>query len=402
MYYNDVVKYGLPILILLSGIGLTYLMVTSYEEPDREEPEPPSSVVETQTLERKEHRLDVTGSGTVIPAKQVRVTPQVSGKVVSVSDDLVPGGIVEEGQQLLRIDPSDYRIRVDQAKQNLRQAQAQLAIERGQKQVAKQEWEFFKKSNDINASGKGSDLALRKPQLKIAKSRVETAKSNLEQARLNLRRTSLEAPFSAVVLQESTEVGQVAGPSAPVATLVGTDVFWVRTAVDTDRLDDLTFPKRSKSGEGSQATVRYDLGSETLEKEGRVVRLLGDLTEQGRMAKVLVRIPDPLNIEADDKDSVSAPNVPLLISSFVDVQFEGRRTEKLIEIPREAIQEGNEVYLMEDGKLDVREVNIIWRRPETVLVDSGVKEGDKVVTSPLANPIEGMALELASDKGDSE
>ena len=391
------IKIGLPVLILLGAGGMTARLIASREEPEKTDKQQKAVLVDTQTLERRAHKLDVRASGTVIPARQTDIQPQVGGRVTWLNDSLVPGGIVSEGERLVQIDRSDYQLAVDQQETALQQAKAQLELEEGQQEVAQREWKLFQKEANKQAdSDYDPSLALREPQLKSAKAQVEAAKSRLEQARLNLRRTSVAAPFDGFIRQESVEEGQLVGTQSRLATLVGTDAFWVRLSLPTHMIGYIDIPTVNAQ-EGSMATVHYSLGDRQIEREAQVIRLLGDLDPAGRMARVVVEIDDPLGLGQMEKAGNKTRGIPLLLDAYVDVLIEGNTTEEMVEIPRRALHNGDEVYLYEDGKLAIRTVEIGWRRPDSVLVRSGVGEGAELIVSPLPQPVEGMRLKIGSN-----
>ena len=389
-------KYGLPILILLLAGGFTARLISQREPPAREEVEAKPVLVEASTVQRKEHRLDVRASGTVIPARQTTVQPQVAGRVVWVNDSLVPGGVVKEGERLVQIDRSDYQLALEQQQNALEQARAQLAIEKGQQDVAKREWELFKKqAEEVVDPESDPSLALRKPQLESARAQVEAAKSRVKRAKLDLQRTRVDAPFDAFVRDESAEIGQLAGTQSQLATLVSTDAFWIRLSIPTGTIKRIDIPGVN-ADEGAEATIHHTVDGETIERRGQVIRLLGDLDPAGRMARILVEIKDPLGLAEMQKNDEDLRGVPLLLDSYVDVRIEGNTTEKLIEIPRRSVHNGNETYVIRDGKLAIEQIEIAWRRPNTVLVRSGIDDGATIVTGPLPQPVEGMPLEPAA------
>ena len=402
---RKLLKYGLPIAILIVAGVLTYSLIAGRERPAREEPERAAALVETMRVERGKHRLDVRASGEVVPARQVTVTPQVSGKIVAVDPQLVPGGLLEAGDEIIQIDPSDYQLAVEQRETAVEQARAQLEIEQGQQEIARREWELFKdEAERLNEGDETQDpsLALREPQLKSAKAQLDAALAQLEEARLNLERTSIPAPFDAVVREESVAEGQVVGPPSQIATLVGTDQFWVRLSLGTDKIPHIDIPNVNAE-KGSTATVRYEVGDRQVTRKARVVRLLGDLDPQGRMARLLLEVDDPLALDDVENGKKKVRGLPLLLDAYVDVIIQGNETRQLIELPRRAVRNGDQVYLLKDGKLEIRQLDIAWRRPESVLVESGLKEGAVVVTGPLASPVEGMPLKAANQQqSDSE
>ncbi|QDG54209.1 efflux RND transporter periplasmic adaptor subunit [Persicimonas caeni] len=396
---KNVAKFGLPLVVLAAAVGLVVLLVSTKKEPERKEKREQRVLVQTEMVEASSHRLNVQAAGEVVAARNLVVTPQVSGRLVWVNDKLVPGGIIRKGETLFRVDPADYRIAVEEAKTQLAQAEAQLAQERGRVQVAQREWELFKNELDEDQRDRDPSLALRKPQLESAKVAVDAAKARLKRAQLNLSRTSVEAPFDAFVANESADIGQLVGAQSQVASLVGTEKFWVRMSVPVEKISYISVPGVNAQ-EGSKAIVRQDAGKETIEREGKVVRLLGDLDPQGRMARVLVEIADPFGLnDLDETDEPKQRGIPLLLSSFVDVEVQGPAVDDLIEIPREAIRDGDKAFVFaKDKTLAVRPVDVIWERPDTILVKSGVKDGERVIVSPIATAVDGMKLRAQDDK----
>ncbi len=392
---RQILRVIAPLLILGGGIGLASLLFASREEPEKSDPEQKAVLVETRTVERGTHRIDVDAQGTVVPARQVQLNPQVSGRLVDVHDNLQTGGLVRKGETLAQIDRSDYALTVEQRETNLAEAKANLDIEQGQQVIAKEEWELFQQQ--VESADIDSSLALRKPQLQQARVRVEAAEANLKQAQLNLSRTAVEAPFNAVVRDESSEIGQLVNAQTSLATLVGTDEFWVRVSIPVERIPDISIPGVNAT-EGSPVDIRYSIGRKTIERQGRVLRLQSDLDPQGRMARLLVTVDDPLQLETLDEAQKTDPTagtrgIPLLLDAYVDVHIRGSRTEPLIEVPRQAIRNGDQAYVVDDDDtLDIRSVEIAARRPDTLLIRSGVNDGDPLVLSPIASPIQGMSL----------
>ena len=239
-----------------------------------------------------------------------------------------------------------------------------------------------------------ASLALREPQLRSRLSAVHTARAALARARLDLERTVVRSPFNAVVLSESIEVGQTVTPQSQAVTLAGTDAFWVRAAVRTDELEQLRVPGLHGDVEGSRALVRLDPETDYV-LPGRIVRLLGDLDTAGRMARVLVEVDDPLGLARGTGGP--AGRGLLLLDSYVDLLLEGGTVRELFEVPRDWLQEGEHLWLYSGAQLERRPVEVAWRFEDSVCIDAGLAEGELVVTSRIATPIEGMKLRLGAD-----
>ena len=138
---------------------------------------------------------------------------------------------------------------------------------------------------------------------------------------------------------------------------------------------------------GAKATVVHELGSgRVFKREGKVIRLLGDVNPSGRMARVLVVIYDPLGLE-----NPQYREHPLLLSTYVRVNLQGPTLHNVFVVPREAIRQKDNVWIKTaDSELEIRKVNIVYRGKETVIVDQGLQEGEEIV---VINP-DGTKVEL--------
>ena len=141
--------------------------------------------------------LSIRGHGTVSYAKATALRPQVSGRIEWLHPNLVPGGELEAGELVVKIEADDYEISLAEANAGLEQAKAQLEIERGREAVAEREWEIFEETaaNALGEErGEFKSLATREPQIRAALSTISAAKQRVRRARLSLRRTSLTVP----------------------------------------------------------------------------------------------------------------------------------------------------------------------------------------------------------------
>ena len=385
-------RVGLVVLVLVVAVVVALGIIRSSPQAVQVPAEDLGVLVEVAEVRRLPRRIDVEAQGTVVPAQRVVVQPQVSGRIDAVAANLAPGTVLREGDLIFAIEDADFRLAVAMATAAVAETAAQLQLEQGRGRVAEREWELFQ--DELDAEQKAASLALREPQLRSRLSAVQTARANLARARLDLERTVVRSPFNAVVLSESIEIGQIVTPQSQAVTLAGTDAFWVRAAVRTDELDQLRVPGLHGAALGSRALVRLDRENDDV-LAGRIVRLLGDLDTAGRMARVLVEVADPLALESG-AGSAGRRGL-LLLDSYVDLMLEGAAVRDLFELPREWLHEGRNLRMYSEGRLELRPVEVAWRFEDSVCIDSGLHEGEMVVTSRLATPIEGMKLRRVDD-----
>jgi RND family efflux transporter MFP subunit len=378
-------KRFLPLFVLLFGILVLVILVATKPRAKRAQDSNDGIVVAVKSFSPSSQQVRIEAQGEVIAAREVRLSAEVTGRVVWQAEQLVPGGRFEAGQVILRVDPRDYELALEQQKAAVDKAQLNLDLERGRKKIAEREWRVLTKKEPTE---KSRALALRVPQLKTANMNLEAAQSGLRRAEINLERTVVRAPFNAFVKQESVDVGQWISPQSGLATLVGTDEAWVQIAIPVEYLGQVHLPGHSE--QTSMVTARHELPTQITERSGRVTRLLGDLDPVGRMARLLVTIEDPLAL------TEATGSLPLLFGAFVRVTIEGKTLENVVEIPRAALREEDHVFVMNaQDILEVRKVEVAWRQRDSVLIASGIAATDRLIVSRMVNPIAGTKLRLS-------
>ncbi|ALC15301.1 RND family efflux transporter, MFP subunit [Desulfuromonas soudanensis] len=387
---SKLIKIGLPLIIIAAGIVGMRVLVLSRPVPQKEVRENPGALVEVFTVAEGPKVVEVVGTGTVQPSREVAITPQVSGAVVSLSPRLVPGGFFRKGEELLRIEEIDYRLAVDRARAALAKAEVELATVQGQGRIARQEW-------DRLALGDGEEpnpLVLYQPQEKNARAGVASAQAALSQAELDLQRTRLVAPFNGRIRSEQVELGQYLRAGSAVVQFAGTDAAEVLVPLPLEELPWLKVPGPGRTGNGSPALIRGAVDGSRW--TGRVVRSLGEVDALGRMARLVVEVEDPYGLQ-------SAEAGPALeVGMFVTVTLQGKELPKALVIPRRALRDAGTVWVADSQNLlRLRKVEVLRLEEQQALIGAGLEAGERVVLTPLAGAAEGMKLRIVAGKARS-
>ncbi len=390
-----IIKFAIFVSILALGVYTARYLISTRPEPAKSVPEVKPLLVDIITAERTNKRVIVEGQGTVRPSKTVSLQPEVQGRIIEQSPQLIPGGRFKKGEVIVQIDPRDYEHAVDQQQAKVESALFALRQEKGQQVIAQKEWQLL--GDEVETTDVGRELALRKPHLQYAQATLAAASSALEKARLDLQRTTIRAPFNCMVIEESVDIGQFVSPQTRIARLIGADEFWVEVSVRMDRLPWIRLPEIN-APECSKARVIHEVGmGTTIKRDGRVVRLLGDLGVGGKLARLLISIPKPLDAIPEN------PGLPLLVEAYVDVEIEGRFMDGVIVLPREALREGDKVWIMdENDRLDIRDIQVVWRMEQAVCVKEGINDGERIITSSISTPLKGMMLRLSTSEDEPE
>ncbi|WP_017732183.1 efflux RND transporter periplasmic adaptor subunit [Nafulsella turpanensis] len=373
-------------IILLSGGAVTaFILLTEPTASRSGASKETAMLVEVTPAEQGTYRPVIVVTGTVQPSRDIILSPRVSGEVVSLAPNFIPGGFIQKGEVILQIDPADYRNRLALQKSALSQALADLQIEEGRQDIARKDYQLVDESlPDIN-----EDLVLREPQLNAVKARVEAARAAVEQAELEVERTTIRAPFDAYVLSRKVNVGSQVAPAENLGRLVGREVYWVEATIPLSKLRWLSFPE-SEEEKGLKVLIT-DLRAwqEGVYRTGYLFKLIGALEDQTRLARVLISVPDPLALRSD-----SSELPPLIINAFVEARIQGKPLEDVVQLEREYVRQDETVWVMEEDKLSIREVDIALSTEEYAYITEGLQEGELVVKTNLSTVTEGAPLRL--------
>tara|TARA_R110002049_G_scaffold72490_7_gene187540 strand:+ start:113937 stop:115229 length:1293 start_codon:yes stop_codon:yes gene_type:complete len=358
-----------------------------------------SALVDTIVVRHGSYAPRLSILGTVLPSRDITLSPRVSGQVTDVSDAFVPGGIVRKGDVLLKIDAADFEnqwsIRVSELEQKI----ASLKIEEGRQSLAEKELKLLESTiDDANR-----DLVLRGPQIASIRAEVNAAKAAVARAKLDLDRATIVAPFDAQIISQSVNIGSQVSPGDDLARLVGTSQYWISAALPVRSLRWVQFPGPNR--EGSTVVLRNaDAWPPGTMRTGRVARMIGTVNEQTRLAQVLITVDDPLGINSQQRQSqtpisqtLDSQNPqdglpPLILQSLLQVEIEGRPIENVVRLPREYVRDQDTVWVMNEEKLEIRACQVVFRDADHAYIADGLQDGDEVVTTTLATVAEGVGL----------
>ncbi len=383
------------VVIIAAGFAASRYLVHSAPKAKKQPPAKISPLVRVQALYPETVSTIIPAMGTVIPAREVTLKSRVAGEIVSVHPEFIDGGFIKKGTKILEIDDADYKLAVIRKKSNVAAARFSLQLEQGHQAVAKREWELL--SSGKPAGSMESELALRKPHLEKATADLAAAEAELNQALLDLKRTKIIAPFNMIIRSKHAEIGSQISSQGNLADAVDIDEYWVRVSVPADRLGWIDIPA-DRSYSGAAAIIKYRNKEIT---GGSVIKLLSDLEPEGKMARLLISIKDPLGLNRHDNSKQKNTTPPLLIGEYVKAEITGRRIKDAFRIPRTALRDNSHIWLAgTDNKLVIHPVSTIWRDKDMVIVKDGLQPGDRLIVSELSTPVEGMLLTI--EKNDTQ
>lgn len=277
---------------------------------------------------------------------------RVGGKIVSRDVDV--GSRVRKGQTLAKLDPTDLRIQVDAARSQLAAAQA----DHDQAQTDLARYRQLRQTNVVSQA----DLDRRTNNANVLAARLDQARSNLKGVENQLAYATLAADTDGVVTAVAMETGQVVTAGQTVVKVARTEEKDVVISVPENRLDEIR-----------QATeVRISLWAQPdLSHKGEIREISPGVEAVTRTYTVKVSVGD-------------APNMQLGMTANVHVRRETK--DKVVALPLPALyQKGDKAAMWvvdpASGSIALTPVTVAAYHQQHVIVDSGLKDGDIVVTA---------------------
>lgn len=339
-------------LVIVVAIGLTAWKLSENKKVAEEKVyrnDPNTKVlVKTDKVILQELRQPQTWLGTFEPNREIRILAETNGKVVKVG--ISEGDRVSAGQLIAQVDSDILQYQLLAAQANYDETQADV-----------------KRYQNLT---KGEAVA--QIQLEKANLAAKSAESQLKVLQKQLKNTTIVAPFSGTITAKMFDLGSVLGAGAPLAQL--TDISAVKLVINVPEKDILKF------------------------KEGQSVNVATDVFPEqqfaGRVSMISAKGDNAHNYPVQILVSNSNANL-LRAGMYGSVVFDNVLSASTLTIPRAALigtAKQPQVYVVENGKAQLRDIQIGAGTNEFYEVIAGLKEGETIILSGQVNLENGILV----------
>ncbi len=369
----------LIIVVLTTAVGIFQAMSSARKQPEKKERDTSAPLVHAVTVSFQAMDMTVAGYGSVRARKEVQVVSQVSGKIVRRHQDLVDGGFFAARAPLVEIERRDYEIAVQMAQAIVAQAQVALEREQAEAEIARDQWERLNPGQVPD-----SILVFHEPQIRSAQAQLSSARAQLEKAELNLERTRIGMPFAGRTISTSVEIGQFVTSGQALALVYPTDKVEIEIPLENSELEWFDVPLRG--GAGAEVRLIGSFAGCEQSWKGRVVRTKGRIDAKSRMVRVVVQVDEPFAV-TDDRSA-------LVPGMFVKAEILGKTMASVAAVPRHALRQGNQLWVAEAGRLQIKPVRIVRMDRDNAYISAGLSNDDVVITSAIDIVAEDMKIRV--------
>ncbi|QFT55057.1 efflux RND transporter periplasmic adaptor subunit [Microbulbifer sp. THAF38] len=428
-------RLALPTLVAV-GVLISMALVMSKNPPIHDVQDTLVTPVHAVKVQELPLRARAVAYGEVKPSTFLEANAEVSGRVVYTAPELERGNMIPAGTLVLKIDDTSYQLALAKAESDLAANRANLQelkveeansqrsleiaertlklgekeLERKQKLVAKgtvsrssvdvEEQNVLRLRQEVQ--NQTSQLSLFPTRRKVIEAQIARAEAQVRDSKYNLERTQVILPFDARIGDVYVEENQYVAGNARLFDASGLDQVEIAAELPMVHVAPLLRNLRPSNDRvptpedlpkmlvGLEARITLVGGPGNNEWQGRVVRLGGTLDSTSRTLSVVVAVDDPYG------EALAGNKPPLFRGMYSRVELFAPAASALA-IPRRALHEGR-VYLVEDGQLRLRSVQVDYHQGDTTVIREGLNPGEQVIVTDVIPAIDGMAVSVSGSQ----
>jgi multidrug efflux system membrane fusion protein len=347
----------------ICAVLATMLVAGCSKEPERQEDVRPVTVVKVAPWEGS---VQTSYTGDVRPRYETALGFRVAGKIVARKVEV--GSRVQRGQELARLDPSDYRLNIEAAKSQLAAAQSDYL-------QAKDDLQRYRELFDKKFIS-AAEFDRRQNAYTVAQAKLEQAQAELGVTQNQSAYTSLRADRDGIITSISAEVGQVVSAGQEVMRLAQLGEKEVVVSVPEGRLDELRAV--------DQVAITLWAAPDA--------RFAGHIREISPSA-------DPVTRTYSVKVTILKPTAQVQLGMTANVLLGEERTGAVVHLPLSALyQNGKEpaVWVVDPKTSQVKltPVTVVRYTQEAVEIGAGLHPGDVVVRAGVHKLTAGQRVRI--------
>lgn len=420
-------------IVIAMAIIFSVVLIKSKPDIEHGAQDMPSVIAEVITVKSIPYRVHIVGYGNVEPAISLNSMAELSGRIDYVHPNLKPGETISVGTVVVKINAKDYAVTLQQSEADL------VAIRSALKQLGEEEKTTFRRMELIKKNlavskeefsrilGMYDKKVVSKSTLDAEEQKVLVQRQQLEEIQGNinmfesrkqslqaqivhaerevenrqtiLSRTEITLPFDARIGQvnvEKNEFVSVGGALFEAIDLQGIEITAqipmssMRKLVNTLRSEDHTTKLLEPGGRitdqlklKAKVSLVNDLGN--ISWEAKVLRISDAIDATRQTLGIVVGVQKPY------EKAIPGKRPPLIKGMYATVDIYGQPYEAVI-IPRKAVHQGRVYLVNSENRLEIRQIDIQQIQGELVIIEAGLKEGDRVIVTDIFPVVEFMPV----------
>jgi len=361
--------------VILSVLAIIIIIAASYGAKviidNKTAPKPKIKkdvkIVTTDTIQNTTIPIIIPANGNLKAKKRVELFAEVTGVFNSTGKLFRAGQPYNAGETIIAIDNTEFYAQVKSARSNLNnQITAIMPDLRLDYPESFQQWKDY--LADLNVDRSIPKLPVPKNDKEkyfITGRNIYTTYYNIKNLESRLSKFRITAPFSGVLTETMVSEGTLVRNGQQLGEFIQTGIYEIQVAVSAEFADLLQI--------GKEVEMRNI--SNTKSYQGKVTRINAKVDQASQTIITVIEVSDPYLKEG----------------MYLTANLQAQKIENAIEINRSLLQNGNQVFTVQEGQLVLTGVRPIHFSDATVVL-KGVEDGTVILAKSVPGAYEGMAV----------
>ena len=342
-------KHTFAILLLAIGCSIASCSDKKTQAELAKQAKPTTLSADGYIVKPQQFQNDYTVSGSLLPNEEIKIMPEVSGRVTSITFD--EGTKVTQGQVLLKIYNEDTKAQIQKLHA---QRELQVKIKNRQAEL-------------LRIGG------ISQQDFETTTTQIQSIDADIAYAQAMLRKTTIYAPFSGRIGIRNVSAGAVITPATIVATLQQTRILKM----------DFTIPDQYKEQVVPGKAIAFSVTGKLDTFSAVISAIEPAANEVTRTLKVRALVQNQDHI--------------LTAGSFTHIIIPFENNKSALLVPSQSViptDRDKVVAVIKNGKAAMTPVTIGTRTGDRVEILQGLKEGDTILTTGIMQVKQGMQVNV--------
>ncbi|MFP4845358.1 efflux RND transporter periplasmic adaptor subunit [Winogradskyella sp. PE311] len=364
-------------LILIVGAYFVSQSIANNEKKKRPTPAKVVKTVFIDTVQNSSVQIIIPANGSLVAQRRVELYAEVQGVFKTSGKLFKPGQEYRSGENLIRIDASEYYASVQSSKSNLYNSIAAIMpdLRLDFPEVFKK-WQSYLNGFDLNkTTPKLPEMTSEKENYFITGRGIVSNYYNVKNLEQRLAKYSIRAPFSGILTEALVTEGSLIRSGQKLGEYIDPSVYEMEVALSK------TYASLLRVGE---SVVLKSLDN-TQSYIGKVSRVNGSIDATTQTITAYIEVKDETLKEG----------------MYLEANLNAKQETDAIEVDRSLVIEGDQMFIVRDSILDLINVNPVYFS-DTKVVVKNVPNGTVIVSKPIPGAYAGMLVKPYKDNVNSE
>lgn len=325
--------------------------------------------VKVQKVETDSIQLVVNGFGRVASSRNVILSSEAQGMLLSSGFNFKAGESFKKGELLFKVDDTQAQLLIKARKSSFLNLVAtvlpDIKIDFPDNSAS---WNAFISDIDLNSPlPKLPSFKTNKEKTFLAAKNILSEYYSIKAEEERIRKYNVYAPFNGSIVETTAEIGAIVNPGTPIATIIKTVELEVAIPIDPSYITLINIGNN----------VELKSSNNNLQWKGKVARIAKNINPNTQSVDVYIKI---INNGSD-----------LYNGMYLEANINANTVVESVEIPRRALLDGNKIYTVQDSLLISKKIAVVKRNKNTIITNSLLND-ELVVVEPVPGAIDSLKV----------